>query len=293
MKRAVLDLGTNTFHLLIAERFEEVWRVCLRERRFVFLGENGLKVIEGRPLDRAIKTLEYYRTVLDENEVGETIVVTTEGVRKASNRDALLSMWSVIIGSPIQLLSGEEEAQWIARGVTQHLSSDQQNALIIDIGGGSVECIDLRGGSIQHLASYPVGLSVLYDKFHTQDPVHDQYSEKIISFIQATLFEGKSNFKINPPVGMLIGAAGSFEIFRPKEAAPSKLSRLRRSELEDRWNAIATLDENHRAVVPWIGKDRSKYILESLSIMRAVAQAFPQLPFYVSPNALKEGLLHS
>lgn len=293
MKRAVLDLGTNTFHLLIAEKREHQWVVCFRERRFVFLAENGLKTVEGPPSDRAIRTLEYFKTILDERAVEETIAVTTAGVREASNKEALLSMWSSIIGTPIQLLSGEEEAQWIARGVTSGLSSDEQNALIIDIGGGSVECIHVRDGSILHLASYPVGLSVLYARFHTQDPIHDQYSEKIISFIQATLFEGKSNFKTNPPVGMLIGAAGSFEIFRSKEDTPSKLSRLHRSELEKRWNAIALLDENDRALVSWIGKDRSKYILESLSIMRAVAQAFPHLPFYVSPNALKEGLLHS
>ena len=142
MRVAVIDLGTNTFHLLIADiknkgQFETLKRI----RKYVYIGEEGVSILGDKPLQRAFETLTHFKQTSTEFEVDEIIAFGTAALRTASNSNDFISKVRDEIGIEIQLISGEKEADLIYLGTKKAIPPTSENFLIMDIGGGSVEFI--------------------------------------------------------------------------------------------------------------------------------------------------------
>lgn len=141
-RRAVIDLGTNTFHLLIADlhadgRIEEVYR----ERRFVKLASEGIATIGEAPFARGLEALNHYRKILDEYNCANLKAIGTAALRTASNGPEFVRTARETVSIDIQLIPGDEEAQLITKGVLAALPPLNERILIMDIGGGSTEFI--------------------------------------------------------------------------------------------------------------------------------------------------------
>ena len=211
---AILDLGTNTFNLLIAEKDEHGKPVFIYSKELpVELGKGGIhkKEITTEATHRAAKALHKHRQTMSEHNVDEYYAFATSAVRDAANGKDFTRRMRIETGIEIKVLSGEEEAGWIYEGVKHATVLCSETAVIMDIGGGSNEFIIANNKEIFWKKSYPLGVTRLFEIFQPADPLAPKKAEveKHISDMLEDLFEAARTLK---PVE-LIGSSGSFDSF--------------------------------------------------------------------------------
>ncbi len=215
MKRvAALDLGTNTFHLIIAEINQgQIQKIVLADQKHVKLGEGGInngKITEAA-FERGLDALSAFSNVIRQNQVDIVKAVGTAALRTAVNGPDFIKAVKQKAGMQIEIIDGDREADLIYSGVRQAVQLDQ-NSLIMDIGGGSVEFIFADARGIEWKKSYPIGAAKLMEMFHHSDPISGDDCKSIVAHLDAVLsdlFSFSSEYK--PKV--LIGSAGAFETF--------------------------------------------------------------------------------
>ncbi|MDW8235540.1 MAG: Ppx/GppA phosphatase family protein [Bacteroidia bacterium] len=212
---AALDLGTNSFHLLIARIHPQNAMVILEKRRreFVFLGrelEGDPPVFSQRGIQKALNVLQEFIAEGEKQGVSQWIACGTEAFRKAANAEVLLSKLRKSLGLEIRILTGEEEARLIYEGVRHGLPLPEEPFLIMDIGGGSVEFIWGEGETIHHLFSVPLGVTALQRLFAGTDPLSPSEIEAIRRHIKQTL---TPHWRTLPQdkITHLIGTSGTFK----------------------------------------------------------------------------------
>lgn len=213
-KVGILDLGTNSFHLLIGLLREGEVRVLRQAREFVFLGrdlEEGPKpVFTAEAMERAISTIEHFVAMGEAEGVQTWVACATEAFRRAENGSDLLEALRHEYGLSVRLLSGAEEAQLIYLGVSQGLILPEEPHLVVDIGGGSVELILGKQGGILHLTSLPLGVTRLQARYGSEDPLSSatigRISEHVDALLEPFLAEIKGFY-----VTHLIGSSGTFK----------------------------------------------------------------------------------
>lgn len=159
---AALDLGSNSFHLLVAEKNGAGWSAQLRQGEKVQLAA-GLRdgELSTAAIARGLACLERFAPHLRALPASAVRAVGTHALRLARNRDDFLIPAQQIVGHPIAVIDGEAEARLIYRGA----ADPNGRQLVIDIGGGSTEIILGDGSSIERLASVPIGCITLLPHF--------------------------------------------------------------------------------------------------------------------------------
>ena len=139
---AAIDLGSNSFHLMIAKSdFGELRPVqALAEK--VQLGEtSSTAMLTPGAIDRGLACLERFKQLIDSTAPAKLRIVGTNALRRAKNRQDFIEPAEQILGAPIDVIYGREEARLIYLGVAHTLSDDEDTRLVVDIGGGSTEFI--------------------------------------------------------------------------------------------------------------------------------------------------------
>ncbi len=213
MKIAVMDLGTNTFHLLIAEvKGDRAWQKILNTRITVKLGQAGIGTISKGAYDRGMKAMEIFFHSLKEHEISNVWAFGTAALRSASNGPAFLEEVKQKFGFTIGLISGDEEASLIYYGVRQAVKMSNDKSLIIDIGGGSVEFIIANKTTIFWKQSFKLGAALLLRKFMPGDPLSQQNISSINDYFNSELKPLLDACNQYQPL-LITGSAGSFETF--------------------------------------------------------------------------------
>ncbi len=212
---AVIDMGTNTFNLLIAGVNEQQMKEIYFEKIPVKLGKGGMqkKIITPEARLRAVEAMIRYKEIADRYHVQEILAIGTSALRSATNSTELLDNIRQTTGIEVQIIPGDEEASLIYTGVT-HSIHPKDVFLIMDVGGGSVEFIlASQPEGVIWKKSYPLGIARLLEKFDLSDPVTEeniQALERYFDLHLTALWEVTSQHR----PGMLIGAAGTFDTLR-------------------------------------------------------------------------------
>jgi len=170
---AVMDLGTNTFHLLIAQgdaaNPEELYHTTVPVR----LGEGGINngIIQPAAYKRGVDTLVQFSEKIAEFKAERVSAMATSALRSASNGKDFIEEVRAKTGIEIETISGDREAKYIYEGVKAGKCLTKQNSLILDIGGGSVEFILGNEEEIIWKRSFEIGAARMLDKFHKIDPI--------------------------------------------------------------------------------------------------------------------------
>lgn len=153
---AALDLGSNSFHLLLAEVRDDGWHAQLRSGDKVQLAA-GLRdgVLEDAAIQRGLGSIERLAALLQPLPAAAVRVVGTHTLRVARNRDAFIAPAQRLLGHPIEVISGPDEAALVYLGVVDCTRPEPQ--LVIDIGGGSTELALGQRSVVDQLASIPIG----------------------------------------------------------------------------------------------------------------------------------------
>ncbi|KQS35841.1 exopolyphosphatase [Pedobacter sp. Leaf194] len=213
MRFAIIDLGTNTFHLLIAEANNKSFEILYKTNKPVKLGEGRINdnIIIPSAFERGISALKEFRETIDGYQVDKVRATATSAVRSANNGGDFVSAVREETNIEIEIISGDEEATAIYEGVKLS-GAINDLALIMDIGGGSVEFILCDTEKLIWKKSYNIGAARLMQKYFKSDPISADDSNAIIHHVQnelADLFEICEKYKPR----LLIGSAGAFETF--------------------------------------------------------------------------------
>lgn len=208
----IIDLGSNTFHLLIAkvtspQAFEEVYK----EAFFVKLASEGIEKIGDKPFRKGIEIIVHFAEKCREYKVSEIKAMGTATLRRAENAPFFIQQVYEKTGIEVVVISGDEEALLIAEGVHLAIPFIKEKVLIMDIGGGSVEFIISEGETIFWSKSFPIGISILYHYFHKKDPISEEEIVKLTEFIEESLVDLMAILSVHP-VNHLVGASGTFDV---------------------------------------------------------------------------------
>jgi exopolyphosphatase/guanosine-5'-triphosphate,3'-diphosphate pyrophosphatase len=291
MKKAVIDLGTNTFNLLIGSVFGDKLEIIYCEKEAVLLGMNGINngSIAEDSWMRAMQTLFRFKKRCEKQNVDEIIGFGTSALRGAKNGELFVKEVYENIGIRIHIISGSQEAQLIYRGV-RWLFDFKQAATIMDIGGGSTEFIAANAGGIVEAQSFDIGVSRLYQNLNKRNNL----TANDFKFINEYLEARTGRFFEEDRSTLLIGASGSFEtfyemIFQKKFTAEEKMVTLPLLPLLDQLNWVIDSRYEDRINHKWIVPMRKKMIPIAAFKIKWIIQKLNADRVLLSPYSLKEG----
>jgi exopolyphosphatase/guanosine-5'-triphosphate,3'-diphosphate pyrophosphatase len=212
MKAAVIDLGTNTFHLIIAECLGPDVQVLYKTNVPVRLGQGRINenIIIPEAFKRGIRTLKDFKLEIDRHQVNVTRAIATSALRSADNGQDFVDA-AKLAGLEIEVISGDQEAAYIFEGV-KATGTVNGTSLIMDIGGGSTEFIICDEEGLIWKKSYNIGAARLMQAYFKTDPISKEDQAAIIAHISNELEDLKQACKQHGPQ-RLIGSAGAFETF--------------------------------------------------------------------------------
>lgn len=302
MRKAVIDLGTNTFHLFIVELEGDTLKTLYKEKIAVKIGKNGISkgVIAKDAMKRAVHTLEVFRTVLNQFQVDDVIGVATSAIRNAQNGQELLDQIYTSTQIDIQVISGDREAELIFEGVRAANAVGASNELVMDIGGGSVEFIIGNKDDILWKQSFEIGAQRLLDKFHKKDPMPAASVDEMFDWLDNELSDLKDAIDKYEPKG-LIGCSGTFdtltEIYfkETKQNRPvhPKLFQLPYKAYRDIHRDLMIKDKPARLLIPGMVSMRVDMIVVASCLISYVSDLIPTEHITACTYALKEGVLFS
>jgi len=216
MKIASIDIGTNTCNLLVAELNSTQKLVFIhRDKKAITLINNKDYTnnnISSESISNLINVINNYKDKISELGAEKIIVTATSGIRSANNKDQVLNAVKNETGIDIDLINGQREAELVFTGVKNAVNFNEQPALIIDIGGGSIEFIIAKSSEIIYKESFQIGAARLLNKYRFADPLTVDDIYQINNILKANLTELFDNCK-SLNIKNLIGASGSYETF--------------------------------------------------------------------------------
>lgn len=295
MRVAVIDLGTNTFNLLVADVHATGFHTVHNSKEGVALGMGGINhgIISEEAQQRAFAAFEKFKAICNEHQVTQILGIGTSAIRDASNGKAFVSTLKTRFGIDVEIIDGLKEAELIYQGVSwSHVF--KQSSIIMDIGGGSTEFIRIEAGKPLQSCSLNIGVSRAVQLFDLSDPISKKDQESLINWFEEQA-EGIHHFEA---CEVLIGASGSFETFYemvhetpfPPGIETIHLNRFELDVTLD-WIIASTRAEreSHPFIIPIrrrmapIAALKTKWVLEKFNIQEVV----------ISPCSLKEGVLKS
>ncbi|MCB8999714.1 MAG: hypothetical protein H6540_06580 [Bacteroidales bacterium] len=177
---AILDFGTNTFNLLIAEISDEnKLHVLHTAKEAVKLGEGGItkKIITEQAFERGLTAIERHLERVREYNVHKIYAFATSAIRDASNGKDFIHAVQQKFEIYVLIIPGEREAEMIYRGVRLSFEMDSQPVLILDIGGGSNEFIIANKKEILWKHSFNLGMARLLETFNLRSTSKDEIQE--------------------------------------------------------------------------------------------------------------------
>jgi exopolyphosphatase/guanosine-5'-triphosphate,3'-diphosphate pyrophosphatase len=299
----IIDLGTNTFHLLIVEKNGENVTTLFHKSQATQIGLGGInkKIITEDATQRALKVLHTFREQLDTFEVASenTYAFGTSAIRNAENQEAFCAVILKETGIEITVIDGNKEAEYIYKGVRSAVNLGKEPSLIMDIGGGSVEFIIGNENQIFWKQSFEIGGQRLMEKFMKNDPISESEKKRLYNFLDENLIPLANAVHQYAPV-KLVGSSGTFDTlvdidyqFRTGEW-PLKSQTDFNLPKEEFYRAYALiLSGNHeeRMAIPGMVALRVDMIVVAVCLVDYVLKNHNISQIQISSHALKEGVL--
>ncbi len=297
---AALDLGTNSFHLVVARVLDNGYEVIAREKDTVRLGHGGgdMKELSADAIDRGIASLcRMQRLAAVHN--APIRAVATSAVREAENADVFLKRARREAKIDVEVISGLEEARLIHLGVLQAIPAFDQRLILVDIGGGSTEVLVGEHGETLAARSFKLGAVRLTDRFFPNGNASAKAVDECRSYVRSILATFEREVE-DLGFEVAIASSGTAETIARMihatrdEPAPKTFNRFefRLSELRTVNESLAkrrTSDERR----PMAGLDpaRADIIVAGGIVLEGVADTFGIKRLTFSEGALREGVL--
>lgn len=302
MKTAIIDFGTNTFNLLIADTKDpKNIQYLHNSKEAVKLGKGGItkNLITEEAITRAMHALDNHYKIIRQEKVEKIYGFATSAIREAKNGKKFLLQIKEKYDLYVNIIPGDREAELIYKGVRQSCSINSQKVLILDIGGGSNEFIIADNTTIYWKESYKLGMARLLELFKPEDPISEETIEKLLQHFNEILPGLFSAVNKHQPT-ILIGASGSFDTFysilnhKNPEKYPSSKTIDKEILIKD-FNIIYDLiigsSIAERKNIPGIEAVRVEMIVLAAIFVKFILEKCNLNKVLFSDYALKEGII--
>jgi exopolyphosphatase/guanosine-5'-triphosphate,3'-diphosphate pyrophosphatase len=190
MRIAAIDIGTNSIHMIVVQIHPDMsFEVIDREKEMVRLGAGGLdgRALTPEAMHAALQVLSKFSRLAESHRVDETLAVATSATREAENGGEFLKAVTQQTGIRPRVISGTEEARLIHMAAVYGVSVPGDAAVVIDIGGGSVEVTRGTGPQVELGRSFKLGVIRLTERFVKSDPLEPRDERKLARHIQSEI----------------------------------------------------------------------------------------------------------
>lgn len=212
MRIAVIDLGTNTCNLLIAELNSSGYSILHQSKEYVKLGDGKITTneISDDAIERVKNAFENHKKIIEKLNAQKVRCIATSAIRSAINKIDFLNQIGNKSGWTVKVISGEKEAELIFKGVLLAIGSFQKPSVILDIGGGSNELILAKNKKMLWKESQPTGMGRVINRFAISDPIQPKEIEQLAEFFRE---EHKIAIEecTQQNVFTLVGCSGAFD----------------------------------------------------------------------------------
>lgn len=301
-KAAVIDMGTNTFHLVLVEISNGDFKTIYKEKIPVKLGQGGINQDQIAPdaLKRAHYTLRHFRNLIDGEKIQHIFAFATSAVRNAKNGKVFVQEVKKSLDIDINVISGKQEAQLIYEGIRLSGSLNGQTELMIDIGGGSVEFIIGTYQEVFWKESFEIGGQRLLELFHHHDPILPEEVIRLYTYLEEKLQPLLEAIQEYRPTS-LVGASGTFDTLTDiyyESMLQCKLTGQHAFELPSEefhriHQMLLTMDREERLEIPGMIPMRVDMIVVASTLIDFILRYVPVESITCSHYALKEGAISS
>ncbi len=299
-KTAIIDMGTNTFHLLMVSIQERDFEILYKEKIPVKIGQGGISqnTISPEAQKRAIHTLGHFKNLIDGEGIHEVHAFATSAVRNAENRNEFVQKISSLFNIEVEVIDGNQEAHLIYEGIKFSGSLGEETFLMMDIGGGSVEFIIGNNTREVWKQSFEIGGQRMLDLFHYHDPILPTEVDKLTDFLEEKLKGLVEAIQKFQPTG-LVGASGTFDtlsdiyyasIHQSKKRLQSKFE-LPTEDFRIISEKLLTLNKEDRLNIPGMIPMRVDMIVVASCLIKFILRHVPVSTLICSTYALKEGVI--
>lgn len=291
---AVVDLGSNSFHLQITEHVSNQIKIVDKIKQKVRLasGLNDNNELNQEAINRGLDCLTLFSQHLSNIPVSNVRIVATAALRIAINRDDFITPANKILPVKINLLSGNQEAKTIYSGVA-HTCQDNldKKRFIIDIGGASTELIIGQAFEAQHAISLNLGCVSFKERFFSDNLLTEEYFSRAIAAASNIITPNAKEF-INLGWQSVLSSSGTMqalaEILRDRQQ-PIVITSAFLQEIKQALIDCKTIDN---IALSGLRADRAPVLASGLSILIALFQVFNITELTLSTGALREGVLY-
>lgn len=290
---AAIDLGTNTFHMIIVEKTKnnEI-NLLLRQRFFVKLADKGFKTINDKAAKRGLNAIKDFKTNLDKYNVKSYKAYATSIFRRADNGIDFAKRIEKEIGIKVKIIDGSKESQLIFKGAKAAQALTPDYNLIMDIGGGSVEFIITNDQDIIFNKSFPIGILELYHSFEHKEPFNNNSLKTIENFLIAQTTELIKQLK-KYKIKSMVGTAGSFEVLKNLKNyyKNDDLFEMQPKKFNEFFKSIAFTTYEQRLEISEIPKERKRLIIYAFVLIDFLLKISQAKTLRVTSYGMKEGMI--
>lgn len=299
MPIAILDFGTNTFNLLIAERKERSFTILHSGKQPVKLGRGGIQINRITPdaFERGFVAIHNHMDIIKKYGVNEIRAFATSAIRNASNGGQFVAEVEKRFGFRVRVIAGDREAELIYKGVRQAFPFTGKKVMILDIGGGSNEFIICNKEGIIWKQSFELGMARILEIFDLSDPITNEEVHALQGYFRQELQPMFEAVEREKPV-TLIGASGSFDTFyamlRHRSGVVEDVNHSREITLSDFRQIYSHLIKStaeERRAMPGMEPVRVEMIVPAAIFVSFVIRECHIRQLIHSEFALKEGVI--
>jgi exopolyphosphatase/guanosine-5'-triphosphate,3'-diphosphate pyrophosphatase len=291
---AAVDLGSNSFHLLVARREHGELRVLDRIKEMVRIG-GGLDKhgnLDPETSARALECLARFGQRLRGIPASSIRAVGTQTFRRLRKANAFLMVAETALGCPVEIIGGREEARLIYLGVSQGVSGHEDRRLVIDIGGGSTELVIGEGLRPLELESLQFGCVSFTQWYFGNGKLSRKRWARALRGALAEMQELQVRYR-KTGWETAIGSSGTIRAVASICHAQGWCERnITRPALERLQDALLEFDRIEAIDLPGLSERRKAVIAGGAVILSACFQALDVDELVISPYALREGVLH-
>ncbi len=297
---AAIDLGTNSFHAVIVDIFPDgSFYTIDKLKEMVLLAEKGFdESLSPEAMDRAVEALKKIKTLSEHQGAEKILAYATSAIREAKNGGEFIQRVIDEVGIKIIAIPGRVEAELIGLAVQHGVQMPSTPALIMDIGGGSVEYILADKVKFYYLTSKKIGVARMTASFVNHDPITKEEIARLQNYYRSQLTEVAQSFAIHRGA-ILIGSSGTMENIalmisnRNKKTPSLGVNELRftAKEFFEFYDDVIEMDYNDRAKLDGLDEKRVHLLPAGLVLVHYVLKTFGIKEVKISSQALREGII--
>ena len=291
---AAVDLGSNSFHLVISRYQLGEFTVIDRQREVVRLaaGLDEHNFLTEEAAERALKCLKEFGQLLRNIPQDNIRAVGTNALRRLHGKSKFLERAEFALGHSIEIIAGREEARLIYLGVSKWSGRGDESRLVIDIGGGSTEIIAGKGDVSDCRESLEVGCVVLSKQFFADGKLSKKRFKKAILAAELAIQPVVNQFRLEG-WSQVIGCSGTMKsmALAMMEGGWS-IDGIRKEGLQKLLEHAISAEHLDNLSVPGVSRDRTPVFAGGLAILIALFDLFDIEEMSVSDIALREGVLY-